>query len=190
MTEHEPTPERHEHEPRDHPRIYVADLAAYNNGHLHGTWIDSTLEPGEMWEQINAMLGRSPIPGSEEIAIHDYEHFGPLHLSEYESIGTVSRIGRGFLEHGHAFLHWVDLAGTSDPDELDAFEDHYLGQYESLRDLGEEMADAHGIDHLIEEHLPEFIRPYVTVDYEAFGADMASDCHVADEQGGIHVFSA
>ena len=27
------------------PRIYVACLAAYNNGHLHGAWIDAAQEP-------------------------------------------------------------------------------------------------------------------------------------------------
>ena len=26
----------------DEIRIYVADLAAYNNGKLHGVWIDAT----------------------------------------------------------------------------------------------------------------------------------------------------
>lgn len=27
-------------------RVYVTDLAAYNNGFLHGVWIDATLEYG------------------------------------------------------------------------------------------------------------------------------------------------
>ena len=27
-------------------RIYVADLAAYNNGKLHGVWIDATQDTG------------------------------------------------------------------------------------------------------------------------------------------------
>ena len=29
----------------DTPRIYAACLAAYNNGHLHGRWIDATQDP-------------------------------------------------------------------------------------------------------------------------------------------------
>ena len=28
----------------ENPSIYVADLAAYNNGYLHGVWIDATQE--------------------------------------------------------------------------------------------------------------------------------------------------
>jgi len=44
-------------------RIYVADLAAYNNGRLHGLWIDcdgATVE--SIWAQVNAMLRESPYP--------------------------------------------------------------------------------------------------------------------------------
>ena len=45
----------------DTPRIYVACLAAYNNGRLHGRWIDAT-DPHKVWEQVNAMLAASPEP--------------------------------------------------------------------------------------------------------------------------------
>ena len=37
-------------------RIYVADLAAYNNGRLHGVWIDATEEMDDIWAQVNQML--------------------------------------------------------------------------------------------------------------------------------------
>ena len=40
------------------PKIYVADLAAYNNGKLHGVWIDATLD----LEDIQAELTRAFTP--------------------------------------------------------------------------------------------------------------------------------
>lgn len=40
----------------DRPRIYVACLAAYNNGILHGAWIDADQEPWAIWDAIRAML--------------------------------------------------------------------------------------------------------------------------------------
>ena len=56
-------------------RIYVACLAAYNNGHLHGEWIEVTDE-ASIWEAVQAMLFTSPIEeDTEEWAIHDYEGF-------------------------------------------------------------------------------------------------------------------
>lgn len=41
-------------------RIYVADLAAYNNGKLHGIWIDATQALDDIQEQINELLANSP----------------------------------------------------------------------------------------------------------------------------------
>ena len=49
-------------------QIYVADLAAYNAGHLHGVFIDATEELDDIQDQINAMLGNSPVDDAEEYA--------------------------------------------------------------------------------------------------------------------------
>ena len=37
-------------------RIYVADLAAYNTGYLHGVWIDATLELDDIQAQVDAII--------------------------------------------------------------------------------------------------------------------------------------
>lgn len=42
----------------------MACLAAYNNGKLHGCWIDA------IQDQINSMLASSPEEDAEEYAIH------------------------------------------------------------------------------------------------------------------------
>lgn len=54
----------------DTPHIYVACLAAYNNGKLHGAWIDATQAPETIREAIQAMLKASPEPDAEEWAVH------------------------------------------------------------------------------------------------------------------------
>jgi antirestriction protein len=41
-------------------KIYVADLAAYNNGKLHGIWINACDDVEDIQEQINKMLAESP----------------------------------------------------------------------------------------------------------------------------------
>jgi len=64
------------------PRIYVACLAAYNAGILHGQWIDCTADVDELEAAIQKILKASPIAGAEEWAIHDYEGFASL--SEFE----------------------------------------------------------------------------------------------------------
>lgn len=37
----------------ENPAIYVADLAAYNNGILHGVWIDATKDIADIWQKEN-----------------------------------------------------------------------------------------------------------------------------------------
>jgi hypothetical protein len=44
------------------PRIYVACLAAYNNGKLHGRWIDAAQGIDLIWAEVQAMLQESPEP--------------------------------------------------------------------------------------------------------------------------------
>jgi antirestriction protein len=64
------------------PRIYVACLAAYNNGYLHGVWIDAAQEPWSIYDEVKAMLAASPVAGAEEWAIHDYEGFRGVRIEE------------------------------------------------------------------------------------------------------------
>ena len=82
------------------PRIYVACLAAYNNGYLHGAWIDVDQDADEIRDEISAMLARSPIKGAEDYAIHDYEGFEGVTIKEYAGIESVARMGAFIAEHG------------------------------------------------------------------------------------------
>ena len=74
--------------PRSGPWIYVACLASYNNGFLHGAWIYAAQDYENIIDEIGDMLKKSPVIAlygeiAEEWAIHDYEGFGDLHINEY-----------------------------------------------------------------------------------------------------------
>lgn len=47
------------------PRIYVACLASYNNGTLHGKWIDAAQDADDIQTEIRAMLRESKYPNVE-----------------------------------------------------------------------------------------------------------------------------
>lgn len=49
----------------DTPRIYVACLASYNAGELHGVWIDADQDPDDVWNEIRSMLRSSRHPNVE-----------------------------------------------------------------------------------------------------------------------------
>ena len=44
------------------PRFYAACLASYNNGVLHGAWIDAGTDVDEMQDRVNDMLRASKFP--------------------------------------------------------------------------------------------------------------------------------
>lgn len=44
------------------PRFYAACLASYNNGVLHGAWIDASTDTDEMQEAVDVMLRASKFP--------------------------------------------------------------------------------------------------------------------------------
>lgn len=65
--------------------FYCACLAAYNNGLLHGSWIDLELceDLEDIQEAIDYVLKSSPEAGAEEYAVHDYAGL-PNYLTESE----------------------------------------------------------------------------------------------------------
>ncbi len=158
------------------PSIYVACLAAYNSGRLHGEWIDANQDAEDIGEAVQRMLGQSPEPGAEEWAIHDYEGFAPLRLSEWESFERVSAIAVGIVEHGSAFAAWLAYDESRDPSDVRAFEDAYQGEWDSLRDYAEDFAESTGMNQLAESAGS----PYITVDIDALERDLDIELYTVE----------
>jgi len=181
--------EQNEQVREDRPRIYMASLADYNAGILYGEWIDAAQEPEALHEAVADMLHRSPTPGAEEFAIHDFEHFGSYNVDEFDSLGWVSRVARGIAEHGLAFAAWADHVGDDD-DALNQFDDAYLGDWHSLRDYADELLDDLGYTRAIDDAIPEALQPYVELDVEAFARDLelGGDITVVEHDRGVWIF--
>ncbi len=165
------------------PQIYVASLTDYNSGRLHGSWVDATTGADQIHTDINEMLNQSPEPDAEEWAIHDHQGFGPWTPGEHESIDTIARIAEGIEEHGDAYPALAAELGT---DELERFDDIYLGHWPSMTAYADEI-----LDDLIDldRHIPDWIAPYVRVDTDAYARDLATELHtVTATDGGIHIF--
>lgn len=143
------------------PRVYVACLASYNAGKLHGEWTDAT-DADEIRECITRVLATSTVPGAEEYAIHDYDGFGEITsmLGEHPDLDTLAEHGRMIEEHGQAWIAYVgnvhiDFASAED------FTDTFHGEYDSAADYVEEAYEGHEI--------PDWLRGYV--DWESMAHD-------------------
>lgn len=125
------------------PKIYVADLEAYNNGRLVGEWLDLTdyNDADELMDAIQDVLKKS---GGEEYAIHDYENLPRSMYSEYMG-------ARDFAE----LYEMMDLAKEKDLpldvviEIVSQFDrsalDEYTGVYDSEQDFAEQLVDETGI---------------------------------------------
>jgi len=199
-THHEPTeptsqPEaeiHHEAEPKPLPAIYVASLADYNNGILHGKWIDAAREPDEIQADIDALLANSREPNAEEWAIHDYEQFGRWRVNEHDSVEQVSRVAKNIAEHGYAYSAWADVFdGEPASFDTDSFREAYLGHYDSVQEYIDQMVEEFGDTSELSK-LPEHLLPYVRLDTAAIARDMQLSGELAtvdDPNGGVWLFS-
>ena len=165
------------------PRIYVACLAAYNNGYLHGAWIDADQDVDEIRDEIAAMLARSPIEHAEEYAIHDYEGVEGVAISEYAGIDTVARMGAFIAEHGALGAGLLEQFSGDMGQAESTLEDCYHGQFASLADYMEELTTQ-------SVTIPEALRYYVDWDAMARDAEMSGDLFTIETaHGEVHVFS-
>ena len=132
----------------DTPKIYVACLSAYNSGYLRSVYIDATLEPEEIREEIQTMLSNSPVAHleiCEEFAIHDFEGFEGVKIHEYESIDRVCQIAKAIDEHGKPFALYLDYLGFDDLEEaIASFEDNYCGCFDSIEDYVQDYYEQTG----------------------------------------------
>lgn len=162
-------------------RIYVACLAAYNNGILHGKWVDANQDPCDIWNAVSAMLQTSPIADAEEWAIHDYEGFEGTNIAEYEGFDEVSQ--KAALIAGHGALAGKLLEHYQDTEDAKlAIEERYAGEYENLADFARELTEE------ATANIPDNLAFYI--DYEAMGRDLAISDVITFETrfDQVHVF--
>lgn len=172
------------------PQIYVASLSDYVAGRLHGRWIDANQPAGAIWDEINAMLAESKEPNAEEWAIHDYQGFGNVSLSETEDIDKVAELAFLICEHGPIFAELAAyFGGTSGIDDARRhMEDGYRGAFDSLEDYAQEFIEDCYSDVL--KGLPDFIRYHI--DWQGIARDMelGGDVITFRTDHKTHVFEA
>jgi antirestriction protein len=165
------------------PRIYVACLAANNNGRLHGAWIDVGTDEWAICAGIQAMLKASPFAVAEEYAIHDYEGFQGVRIEEYTGIVTLTAIAAFLLEHGTLGAEVLNYYGGDLDEARAAMEDRHLGSFTSLADYVQEVTEE-------TMTIPHALRYYI--DWQAMALDAEINGDVFTIEVGhdeVHVFA-
>jgi len=195
-------------------KIYIACLASYNNGTMHGKWIDATSDVDEMQDEVIALLrsskypnvmvecpacggvyrvgecstckGTGEVPSAEEFAIHSFD--GVPNLGEYCGLRAVAD-----------YVEFVEAHDSFEADEIEAvlddccgdlvlaqerLEDGYCGTFARFQDFADEYAEG----YILPDVENEMARKYF--DYESFAHDLQTDMHTIDTPGGVMVFVA
>lgn len=165
----------------DTPKIYVACLASYTSGILYGQWIDADQSVGDIYDQIKTMLAGSAIENAEEWAIHDYEGFGEIRLSEFEDLETIVNYVEFIMELEE--LGQVLIADYGLEAAQTMMANHYHGCYDSEVDFARYVLEEYHSNPILDNWLCYF-------DYEAFARDLfINDFCSVKVDGNIHIFS-
>lgn len=170
-------------------RCYVADLAAYNEGHLIGEWIAlDGLSADEIREEVAGVIRRSPFEGAEEYAIHDWDGL-PATFGEWPDweavaayVETMSDLDGGEAE---AFAAYCDNIGAPvNTDTLEEFREAYCGCFADGKEYAQQLAEELDTVPL------NALWPLGHIDWEAAWRDLELGGSNWSHRGsrGLHVF--
>jgi antirestriction protein len=164
-------------------QVYVACLAAYNNGCLHGAWMDAAREPWALYDDVKAMLAASPITGAEEWAVHDYEGFGGIRIEESTGLDAVAELACFIAEKGEVGAALLDHFGGELIEARAVIADSYLGAHASLADYVQDATEE-------TTSIPESLRSYIDWRAMARDAELSGDLFtVTTAWDVVHVFA-
>jgi antirestriction protein len=165
------------------PKIYVACLSAYNNGYLHGEWIDATQGIEYMQDKINIILATSPIPNAEEWAIHAHENFCTTILDEDTALEKIAKLAEFITNHGDLGIEILDHTGGDMDDAENLLNEQYHGEFNSEEDFAH-----YWLNEVEAREIPSYLQNYI--DYKSMAYDFfISDFFSIQCNYKTHVFS-
>ena len=163
--------------------LYITDLAAYNEGHLVGKWIQLPLTDFELSQAISEILTQGEFEcdseDHEEVFITDYE--SELLIGEYDSISRLNELAelmQNYTDDDYLKLRCLSSEGYNERDVIDEGLDKYdVAIYDyrnnsSFTDTFELLAQDFVNDGLFGE-IPTSLENYI--DYEAIARDLRFD---------------
>jgi antirestriction protein len=168
-------------------QIYIACLASYNAGHLHGAWIDVSSDADAMREEVAAVLASSPVPGAEEWAVHDYDGFPDM--GEYPGLDAIAATAELYelaAEYDIGADDFRAIAANWHGVRADILRalDNFAGIFDRLRDFADGLADETLAAHGIKEG--DFAQQHF--DYESHARDIEIEYDVVTCPSGVAVF--
>jgi antirestriction protein len=147
-------------------RVYITNLAKYNEGILKGTWFTLPAELEELDEVISEVLGNN-----EEYFISDYESELKIEVPEYVNLHQLNETLKELEKVPEDDRKVICLIASYEGLELsEVIQEYHEGKYtvfnaSNFEELGEYLAEEGLLGYEIPEHLKDYI------DFSALGQD-------------------
>lgn len=162
-------------------KIYVANLAKYNNGEHFGFWFTLPVNPDEVMSKLRLDEGSSEF--GEEYAIHDVENPYNLPIGEYSSIEEANQEVEQIQDLPGYILDKLDLilGNYSLEDVIECQNDIELIDAFSEEELAHEIIDSIGSleDAVGKDDLENYF------DYAKYGRDLVATDYI--DLGGVYM---
>jgi len=154
-------------------RIYLTNLAKYNEGVLKGEWLDLPMFEDELQEALDRILG-----DDEEYFITDYE--APFDIDEHDNLSELNEFCEE-LERLHdteqaCVLFLIAEIGCTRDGALRDYQDVIFYEGMTLTQVAEEFVDD-GLFGDVSDNLKMYI------DYGAVGRDLEMDGYHETDKG-------
>lgn len=199
------------------PSIYVSVLADYNNGYLHGTWIDATQSVDDIWQDIYKLYITSNEPNVTATVCNECDHITLYNHNKCSScnstnIKIVPRAEEYAIHDYEGFKSFtvseyssieeiadmaVVLSNVCDDDDL-ATITFLEGLHEGLDTIKDKIDDVtlyHGsrgdyAEELITDicQIPDLLIHYI--DYDKFGRDLEINGEIVEIEHDVYVTNA
>ena len=182
------------------PKIWVACLACYNAGRLHGRWFDVGTAPDDLHREVMAFFARgcetcgeyerecpecrafaAPFPcGGEELAVHDHEGLGDVgEAYDLPRLCAIAALVEEFADR--PVIEYLARVDGDIERAREGLREHYAGRWESLAEWAESWAEDVGLG-------TEQLWPYVDWGRYARDVELNGDVETLDVGGAVHVF--
>jgi len=152
-----------------HPAVYCGTYGKYNNGSIDGMWVDITKFGS--YDEFSEFLSKILHHDEEdpELMFQDYEYFPRAWYTESmmdeQTFDNIQKYAEGDTDAYDAYLEWYDTK------DIDDFEEHYVGKYDSKEDFAEEFFESSNVD------FPQHLMRYF--DLKTYTYDLFEDCGAA-----------
>lgn len=146
-------------------KIYLTNLAKYNEGYLVGEWVELPMDEDELQDKLAEILG-----DDEEYFITDYE--APFRIEEYSNLTELNRIAEELEDLDEDLV--TAFCNQTGEDIEEIIEIISRGNYSSYHDVdGLDDVARQMVDDGLYGEIPESLEMYI--DFDAIGRDL--DCN-------------